>query len=149
MTPQGIDLTRCPSDALARAAGESQLSLPADDSVLTRDLTKQVFLVMQYHFTVAYPAAGEPGGSGRRRAVERGPVVGREASVAGSKRRSTGRFALSSGLLLFQISTAVTKELIDHEGHSATTLGTSPEQAELRYSPTRRSPTADGPADDD
>jgi hypothetical protein len=26
--------------------------------VLTRDLTSQVFLVLQYHFTVAYPAAG-------------------------------------------------------------------------------------------
>jgi len=49
--PQGTDLTAL-STALAGPAGESQLSLPADGSVLTRDLTKQVFLVMQYHFTV-------------------------------------------------------------------------------------------------
>jgi len=55
--PPGIDLTTL-SDALTGSAGEAQLSLPADDSVLTRDLTSQVFLVMQYHFTVAYPAAG-------------------------------------------------------------------------------------------
>jgi hypothetical protein len=54
--PQGPDLAAL-SAALTGFAGESQLSLPADGSVLTRDLTRQVFLVMQYHFTVAYPAA--------------------------------------------------------------------------------------------
>jgi len=55
--PAGTDLAAL-SDALTGAAGAAQLALPADDSVLTRDLTKQVFLVMQFHFTVAYPAAG-------------------------------------------------------------------------------------------
>ena len=55
--PQGTDLAAL-STALTGSAGESQLALPADDSVLTRDLTRQVFLVMQYHFTVAYPVAG-------------------------------------------------------------------------------------------
>ena len=55
--PPGTDLTAL-SAALTGPAGEAQLSVPADDSVLTRDLTSQVFLVMQYHFTVAYPAAG-------------------------------------------------------------------------------------------
>jgi len=55
--PQGIDLTAL-SDALTGSAGQAQLSLPADDSVLTRDLTSQVFLVLQYHYTVAYPAIG-------------------------------------------------------------------------------------------
>jgi hypothetical protein len=49
--PQGTDLVAL-SLALAGPVGEYQLSLPADDSVLTRDPTKQVFLVMQYHFTV-------------------------------------------------------------------------------------------------
>ena len=46
------------SAALTGSAGESQLTLPADDSVLTHDPATQVFLVIQYHFTVAYPAAG-------------------------------------------------------------------------------------------
>ena len=55
--PQGTDLSAL-SAALASAAGEAQLPLPADGTVLTRDLTKQVFLVMQYHYTVGYPAAG-------------------------------------------------------------------------------------------
>jgi hypothetical protein len=55
--PAGTDLTGL-STALAGSAGAAQLALPADDSVLTRDLAKQVFLVMQYHYTVAYPAAG-------------------------------------------------------------------------------------------
>jgi hypothetical protein len=54
--PQGTDLAAL-SAALTSAAGESQVALPTDGSVLTRDLAKQVFLVMQYHFTVAYPAA--------------------------------------------------------------------------------------------
>lgn len=45
--PQGTDLA-----TLTGAAGEVQLSLPADGTVLTRDLAKQVFLVMQYHYTV-------------------------------------------------------------------------------------------------
>jgi len=55
--PAGLDLTAL-SAALGGPAGEAPLTLPADDSVLTRDLTSQVFLVLQYHFTVAYPAAG-------------------------------------------------------------------------------------------
>jgi hypothetical protein len=50
--PLGTDLTTL-SAALIGSAGEAQLSLPADDSALTRDLTSQVFLVMQYHFAVA------------------------------------------------------------------------------------------------
>ncbi len=41
------------SAGLAGSTGQSQLSLPADGTVLIRDLAQQVFLVMQYHFTVA------------------------------------------------------------------------------------------------
>jgi Tc toxin complex TcA C-terminal TcB-binding domain len=41
------------SSGLAGGTGQAQLSLPADGSVLVRDLTQQVFLVMQYHFTAA------------------------------------------------------------------------------------------------
>jgi hypothetical protein len=55
--PQGTDLAAL-SAALTGPTGEALLPLPADDNVLTRDLTKQVFLVMQYRFTVSYPAAG-------------------------------------------------------------------------------------------
>jgi hypothetical protein len=32
--------------------GQGPLSLPADPSVMTRDLTQQVFAVLHYHFTV-------------------------------------------------------------------------------------------------
>jgi hypothetical protein len=39
------------SSGLAGTTGQAQLSLPADDTVLVRDLTQQVFLVLQYHFT--------------------------------------------------------------------------------------------------
>lgn len=49
--PQGTDLAAL-SAALTGAAGEAQLLVPTDGTVLTRDLAKQVFLVMQYHYTV-------------------------------------------------------------------------------------------------
>jgi hypothetical protein len=42
------------SSGLAGSTGQAQLSLPTDDTddaVLVRDLTQQVFLVLQYHFT--------------------------------------------------------------------------------------------------
>ena len=41
------------STGLAGSTGQAQLSLPADGTVLVRDLTQQVFLVLQYHFTAA------------------------------------------------------------------------------------------------
>jgi Tc toxin complex TcA C-terminal TcB-binding domain len=43
------DLTAL-SAGLSGATGQATLSLPADAAVMTRDLTQQVFLVLQYHF---------------------------------------------------------------------------------------------------
>jgi hypothetical protein len=51
--PPAVDLGAL-SSGLAGSTGQAQLSLPADDTddtVLVRDLTQQVFLVLQYHFT--------------------------------------------------------------------------------------------------
>ena len=38
------------SAGLSGATGQATLSLPADATVMTRDLSQQVFLVLQYHF---------------------------------------------------------------------------------------------------
>ena len=38
------------SAGLSGATGQALLDLPADSTVLTRDLSQQVFLVLQYHF---------------------------------------------------------------------------------------------------
>jgi hypothetical protein len=43
------DLTAL-SAGLSGGTGQATLSLPADAAVMTRDLTQQVFLVLQYHF---------------------------------------------------------------------------------------------------
>jgi hypothetical protein len=39
------------SAGLSSTAGTAELSLPGDSTVLTQDLTRQVFLVLNYHFT--------------------------------------------------------------------------------------------------
>jgi Tc toxin complex TcA C-terminal TcB-binding domain len=41
------------SAGLGGSTGQAQLSLPSDNTVLTRDLARQVFLVLQYHFTAS------------------------------------------------------------------------------------------------
>ena len=41
------------SAGLGGSTGQVQLSLPTDGTVLTRELTRQVFLVLQYHFTAS------------------------------------------------------------------------------------------------
>jgi Tc toxin complex TcA C-terminal TcB-binding domain len=41
------------SAALGGAGGTAPISLPADDTVLVRDVTQQAFLVLQYHFGTA------------------------------------------------------------------------------------------------
>ena len=38
------------SAGLNGATGQAALTLPADATVMTRDLSQQVFLVLQYHF---------------------------------------------------------------------------------------------------
>lgn len=38
------------SAGLNGATGQASLTLPADGTVMTRDLPQQVFLVLQYHF---------------------------------------------------------------------------------------------------
>jgi Tc toxin complex TcA C-terminal TcB-binding domain len=48
-TPQGLDLTAL-STALSGAGGSATLSLPTDPQVLTRDPSRQVFMVLQYSF---------------------------------------------------------------------------------------------------
>ena len=44
-----VDLARL-SASLSDVAGSAPLSLPADPSVMTRDPSQQVFLILQYHF---------------------------------------------------------------------------------------------------
>jgi hypothetical protein len=49
LTPQNIDLQAL-SNGLNVASGAASLSLPSDETILTRDALRQVFLVLQYSF---------------------------------------------------------------------------------------------------
>ena len=51
VTPQ-TDLAAL-SAGLSGATGQASLTLPADSTVMTRDLPQQVFLVLQYHFGIS------------------------------------------------------------------------------------------------
>ena len=53
VAPLGQAALSALSAGLGGSAGQAQLSLPTDDTVLTRELTRQVFLVLQYHFTAS------------------------------------------------------------------------------------------------
>ena len=53
VAPLGQAALSALSAGLGGSTGQAQLSLPTDDIVLTRDLTRQVFLVLQYHFTAS------------------------------------------------------------------------------------------------
>jgi hypothetical protein len=49
VTPSSVDPGTLSSN-LSSASGTAPLSLPADPTVMLRDPSQQVFLVMQYHF---------------------------------------------------------------------------------------------------
>jgi hypothetical protein len=53
LTPQGVDANflAALSAGLAKPTGAANLALPADNTVLTRDPSRQVFLVLKYSFT--------------------------------------------------------------------------------------------------
>ena len=53
VAPLGQAALSALSADLGGSTGQAQLSLPSDDTVLTRELTRQVFLVLQYHFTAS------------------------------------------------------------------------------------------------